>query len=183
MQFATISAICWLVFIVYWVVSSLQAKRTITGPFWNSWWIRILVLVIVVVAASSTRFQIISMYKPTEFVGWLGIILVAGGIALVIWARMHLASNWGMPMSVKENPELVTSGPYTYIRHPIYTGVLIGMFGNMLIFGPIWLVIFFFAGAYFVYSATQEEKIMQKEFPDQYPSYRARSKMLIPFIF
>ncbi len=88
-----------------------------------------------------------------------------------------------MPQSVKENPELVTSGPYAYIRHPIYTGVLVAMIGTALVTSMLWLLIFVVTGGYFIYSALEEEKLMLKTFPDSYPAYKARSKMLIPFIF
>jgi protein-S-isoprenylcysteine O-methyltransferase Ste14 len=88
-----------------------------------------------------------------------------------------------MPMTVKENPELVTSGPYAYVRHPIYTGVLLAIAGSLLLAGPWALVAVMLPGAYFVWSARQEEKIMEKEFPSEYPAYKKRSKMLIPFVW
>ena len=74
------------------------------------------------------------------------------------------------------------SGPYAYVRHPIYTGVLLAMLGSALVSGPAWALILIVAASYFVYAALQEEKIMLKEFPDTYPLYRKRTKMLIPFI-
>jgi len=69
--------------------------------------------------------------------GGVGVALCALGIGLAIWARTYLGRNWGMPMSRKENPELVTSGPYAYVRHPIYTGLLIAMLGSVTVLPAI----------------------------------------------
>jgi len=104
------------------------------------------------------------------------------GIAFAIWARVHLGKNWGMPMSLREGHALVTSGPYRLVRHPIYTGAIAAMLGSALV-SPIWSVIFVLFTAYFVYSATREEKMMVQQFGETYRAYQARSKMLIPFIF
>src|SRR6185503_8446049 len=104
------------------------------------------------------------------------------GITFAIWARYTLGRNWGMPMSVKEKPELVTSGPYALVRHPIYTGVLLALLGSTFVVGLWWLIIFAVGTIYFLYSAAREEALMMKEFPNEYPAYKARTKMLIPLI-
>lgn len=88
-----------------------------------------------------------------------------------------------MPMAVKEAPELVTTGPYATVRHPIYTGVILAILGSTLTGGWWWLVIFVISTAYFIYAAMREEKEMAKTFPDTYPAYKARTKMLIPYVF
>jgi protein-S-isoprenylcysteine O-methyltransferase Ste14 len=69
------------------------------------------------------------------------------------------------------------------VRHPIYTGVLLAMIGSAFVTGPLWGIVLAFGAAYFLYSALQEEKQMLMEFPDAYPAYKARTKMLIPFVF
>lgn len=88
-----------------------------------------------------------------------------------------------MPMSQKQDPELVMSGPYRYIRHPIYSGILLAFLGSALASSLFWLTIFAIAGIYFVYSAFVEEKLMMKQFPKAYPSYKSKTKMLVPFVF
>jgi protein-S-isoprenylcysteine O-methyltransferase Ste14 len=87
-----------------------------------------------------------------------------------------------MPMSRKENPELVTSGPYAYVRHPIYTGMLIAMLGSAIGESAFWLIPLILFGLYFVHSARIEEKLMIEQFPEQYSRYMQRTKMLFPFI-
>jgi protein-S-isoprenylcysteine O-methyltransferase Ste14 len=104
------------------------------------------------------------------------------GFALAVWARRHLGRNWGMPMSLKQGHELLTTGPYRYVRHPIYTGMLLAVLGSALINGPIWVVVFVGGAIYCVYSARTEEGLMLQQFPEQYARYRGRTKAIIPFL-
>ena len=114
---------------------------------------------------------------------WLGFIVFILGLLLALWARINIGRNWGVPMSQKEKPELVTSGPYSFIRHPIYSGLLLAVIGCVLASSLYWLVLLAIQASYFIYAATVEEKIMMKEFPNIYPKYKSKTKMLIPFIF
>jgi protein-S-isoprenylcysteine O-methyltransferase Ste14 len=82
-------------------------------------------------------------------------------------------------MSRRVDPELVTTGPYRMIRHPIYSGVILAMIGTALAAGVSWLLAAVF-GAYFVYSAVNEERYMAERFPDTYPGYKRSTKMLVP---
>jgi protein-S-isoprenylcysteine O-methyltransferase Ste14 len=77
---------------------------------------------------------------------------------------------------------LVTTGPYSAIRHPIYSGVILAMVGTTVAVSLFWLVAVVLLGAYFLYSAVMEERYMAEVFPDAYPRYKQSSKMLIPFI-
>ena len=86
--------------------------------------------------------------------------------------RVYLGRNWGMPMTRKADPELVTSGPYHKIRHPIYTGIILAMVGTTIAVSLYWLVAVFVIGAYFIYSAVVEERSMTQLFPDTYPAYK-----------
>ncbi len=86
-------------------------------------------------------------------------------------------------MSQKAEPELVTTGPYRFVRHPIYTGILVAGIGTAVALSWAWLIGVALAGVYFIYSATVEERNMTKTFPDTYPAYKRSTKMLVPFIF
>jgi len=85
-------------------------------------------------------------------------------------------------MTERAEPELVTSGPYRFVRHPIYSGILLGMLGTAMATDLYFLVAFGIALAYFSYSATVEERLLSASFPDAYPRYRAHTKMLIPYV-
>jgi protein-S-isoprenylcysteine O-methyltransferase Ste14 len=88
-----------------------------------------------------------------------------------------------MPMTRRAEPDLVTTGPYRFVRHPIYSGILLGLIGTSLAITLWGLIAAALVGAFFAYSATREEKFLTGQFPDSYPAYKTRTKMLVPFIF
>ena len=173
----------WASFYIYWFVSAMSAKKNIRtnrpGIF-----IRLLfvVVIILVVENSSVVRHVIGSDIHNLPLNILGLALCAAGLAFAVWARIHIGKNWGMPMSVKENPELVTSGPYRLVRHPIYSGIMLAMIGSGLTSNAIWFILVIFFVVYFIFSARREEALMTREFPDQYPAYKKRTKMLIPFV-
>lgn len=181
-----IVALSWLAFIIVWFVSSFGAKKSVAGSYARSFGWRLAFLVVLIVLASSGIFRGVDWSWLTIVPGqpWvaIGAALSALGVAFAIWARVYLGSNWGMPMTLRENPELVTEGPYKYVRHPIYTGMLAALIGSVLVSGLAWVVVLVIVGGYFLYSARREERDMLRQFPDAYPAYKARTRMLIPFI-
>ena len=93
-----------------------------------------------------------------------------------------IGRNWAPPATCRTDTELVTSGPYALVRHPIYGGILLMMVGTAIGLIPTWWLVAAAAGIYFFYSARAEERFMTERFPDSYPAYRARTKMLIPLL-
>ena len=177
----------WILFGIVWIGSAMIAKKSVRNAALSTGIVfRALFVILVLVFFQTSAFQDASLrfnHDPNIVVSIVGICLCALGIGLAIWARIYLGKNWGMPMTLKEHPELVTSGPYTFVRHPIYTGMLLAMIGSALVDGLSWLIFFILFCAYFIYSARKEEKNMAKQFPDEYPAYMKKSKMLIPFVF
>lgn len=112
----------------------------------------------------------------------LGVVLLGAGLAIAVWARVFLGRNWGMPMTQKQEPELVTRGPYRFVRHPIYSGLLLAGLGTVLANNLYWLTVWGVMAIYFIYAARTEERLLMATFPSAYPSYQARTKMLIPLI-
>ena len=181
----------WLVLIVYWFISAFGTKRSLGRPW--VWQLEIglrlvgLVLVVLVLRLSAfyhARLQLQAYLINTSVpLGVLGVVLCALGVGLAIWARIYLGRNWGAPMSQKEHPDLVTSGPYAYVRHPVYTGFLLAMLGSAIGESLIWLLPLILGGIYFGYSAGREEKLMLTEFPEQYSLYMQHTKRMLPFIW
>jgi protein-S-isoprenylcysteine O-methyltransferase Ste14 len=184
-----IIAALWLVLIVTWAVAAAGAKRSIGGPRWRRQvGGRLAVLILVLL---SLRFAIVRRalrgarayaVNHSLLLGALGVVVCALGIGLALWARVHLGRNWGMPMTRKENPELVTSGPYALARHPIYGGVMLAMLGSALAQSFFWLLPLVLFSLYFIYSARREETLMSEQFPQAYSAYRRRTKMFIPYV-
>lgn len=168
----------WLVFWVGWLGAALTAKRStdrrcFMGP-------RGVAAIAVLILIRGLHGDSIDVHSLA--VGLVGAVLFAAGIALALWARVILGRNWGMPMTQRAEPELVTAGPYGVVRHPIYSGILLGIVGTALATSLIGLGIAVIVGGFFLYSARVEERNLTATFPSAYPAYRAHTKMLIPFL-
>jgi protein-S-isoprenylcysteine O-methyltransferase Ste14 len=177
---ATIILVAWVVFWIGWIAASVGVKpgRTRWGRFAG---IRVVVLLVVVLLVRARVFK----GQTTTHDPWLegvGLAIFVSGLALAVWARVYLGRNWGTPMSEKVDPELVTSGPYRLVRHPIYSGIILAMVGTAIAVSWYWLIAVAVLGAYFVYSAVMEERYMAGLFPDTYPAYKRSTTMLIPFV-
>lgn len=171
-------AAIWAVFWVGWIAVGFTAKRsqrTVYG-------VRARVVLVVCVVLLRVAVHPHGLEIHSVVLEVIGSALFVAGLAFAIWARVHIGRNWGMPMSEKEDAELVTTGPYRLVRNPIYSGVLLAGIGTAIALDLYVLVIVALVGAYFVYSARVEERTMQRLFPDAYPGYRARTKMLIPYV-
>jgi protein-S-isoprenylcysteine O-methyltransferase Ste14 len=174
----TAIAFAWLAFWVIWLVAAFGAKKGKGGV--RQIPLRGLAALAIILLLRGFHGGSLEVYSLV--LGVIGVVVFATGIALAIWARIYLGRNWGMPTSQKADPELVTSGPYRFVRHPIYSGLLIAVLGTALATNLIGLIIVVVLGAYFYYSATVEEKNLTATFPTAYPAYRSTTKMLIPFI-
>ena len=181
-------AVLWFILILYRLASAPGAKRRIPE---NSRW-RGIVFRLVVGAFLLLRLKVfhplshdlyLRLVPSNPALRLTGLMLCALGIAFALRARFHLGRNWGMPMSLQRDHELITTGPYSRVRHPIYTGILLAMLGSALAEGTAWLPFLLIFSAYFIYSARAEEKLMLRQFPQEYPAYQARTKMLVPFIW
>jgi protein-S-isoprenylcysteine O-methyltransferase Ste14 len=172
--------VCWLAFWIYWLVASANTKRGTTrwGQF-AGFRVGIVLVVLLVLRLGLVKGHA-GVSNP-----WLwaiGLALLVLGLGLAVWARVYIGRNWGMPMSRKDEPELVTTGPYHSVRHPIYSGMILGMIGTAIAVSWYWVIAVVLMGAYFIYSAVQEERYMTEQFPATYPDYKRSTKMLVPFI-
>ena len=174
----TAIAIAWIIFLVYWLASAFGVKEGRGSrrrfPMGGITALSVLLLLRV--------FRGGSLAVHSTVLAALGAVVFASGIALAVWARVRLGRNWGMPMTQKAEPELVTSGPYRFVRHPIYSGLLAAMLGTALANNLLGLIVAAILAAYFYYSGSVEERNLTTTFPTAYPAYRARTKMLIPFV-
>jgi protein-S-isoprenylcysteine O-methyltransferase Ste14 len=168
----------WIIFWIYWLVSASTSKESVRG----GWRTRLAGVSAVGVFLIAGVLRGGSLAVHSLILGVIGALLFACGIALAVWARLHLGRNWGMPTSQRAEPELVTSGPYRFIRHPIYSGLLIAMLGTALVDNLIGLIVVAVLVAYFYYCGIVEERNLSATFPEAYPEYRDRTKMLVPFL-
>ena len=168
----------WLVFWVYWLASAAGRKASVRG----GWRTRLTGVSLVAVIVIGNAFNGDGLAVRSVTLAAVGTALFGCGIALAVWARLHLGRNWGMPMTQRAEPDLVTSGPYRFVRHPIYSGLLTAMLGTVLVNNLLGLIVVAVLTAYFYYCGTVEERNLASAFPTAYPQYRGRTKMLIPFL-
>jgi protein-S-isoprenylcysteine O-methyltransferase Ste14 len=152
---------------------------------------RLLLIVPLMIATSllcATRvpFQVLSesFMPPAAWPFWVGAALTLAGLLFSAWARVHLGGNWSGIVTVKEDHELVRSGPYGIVRHPIYSGLLLAVVGSALARGEwrgvVAVVIVFWA---FRRKMQTEERWMRERFGNGYQAYSERVPALVPFIF
>ncbi|HUB93601.1 MAG TPA: isoprenylcysteine carboxylmethyltransferase family protein [Verrucomicrobiae bacterium] len=177
----------WPCFWIYWTILAVRSKQNLVSTRYDRWFRFSAFLLIIIGLRVIYLLHINIDYHLSSYGGLttalIGFIFFITGLALAIWARIHLGRNWGTPMSQKTEPELITSGPYSSVRHPIYSGILLATFGTALVVNTYWFALLIIGGVYFMYAATQEEKSMAKAFPNVYPTYVHRTKKLIPFIY
>jgi protein-S-isoprenylcysteine O-methyltransferase Ste14 len=168
-----IIVVLWLGFFVYWTISAAKVKLALQ-----------LLIMFFALFLFSKWMSILTIQETSEnpLIKIVGISLCCLGLFFAVLARLHLGKNWSMPMTFKENFELVTSGPYRFVRHPIYSGLLLAILGSGLAGDLIWLIIFPIFIFYFIYSAKTEEQLISRKIP-QYSEYKKRTKMIIPFLF
>jgi protein-S-isoprenylcysteine O-methyltransferase Ste14 len=177
---ALVILVVWIAFWAYWLLASATAKagRQRWGQFAG---VRVALLLLVLLLL---RLKVLKGHTVTHdpLLQGVGLAVFVLGLALAVWARIYIGTNWGMPMSRKADPELVKTGPYSTIRHPIYSGIILAMIGTAIAVSLYWLIAAVVLGAYFIYSAVNEERYMGERFPGDYPEYKESTKMLIPFV-
>jgi protein-S-isoprenylcysteine O-methyltransferase Ste14 len=173
-------AVGWAAFWLYWLVAAFSMKRG-RVPWSRELRIRVVLVVVVILLIRLGAFRGHGLNTDPWRAG-IGLVFFAVGLGFAIWARMHIGRNWGPPMTQKVEPELVTSGPYHLVRHPIYSGILAAGLGTAVALSWWWLIAVALAGVYILYSAQIEERYLTDQFPDDYPDYKRSTKMLVPFI-
>jgi protein-S-isoprenylcysteine O-methyltransferase Ste14 len=178
----------WLLLVAWWVVAAFGAKRSIgRRPWIMQVVVRIVILVVAVRAMREpeVRQGLLHLWlTDTRSTPWAiaGVAITAAGVGLALMSRIYLGRNWGVPGSRKENPELVTGGPYAAIRHPIYTGILLAMIGSAVGASIFWLAPFLVGAITFAVAARREERLMLEQFPATYPAYKSRTWMFVPLV-
>jgi protein-S-isoprenylcysteine O-methyltransferase Ste14 len=176
---------CWSIFMVVWIVSARRVKAAAERQSRSS---RRLALLPVASGAlllfvRSPALGNARWLPRTWSVGVAGAVLCLLGLAVALWSRRVIADNWSGDVTLKIGHELVRRGPYRWVRHPIYSGVLLMAVGSAVVAGRISglvaLALFLIA---FAVKMRQEEALMLRVFPEQYAAYRAHTKALIPFV-
>ena len=180
--------VVWIAFIVYWRIKAAGTKSNQRREADASGILRALVFVIVIVLLSVPRIPLLPwLYRELWPAGLVavgsGAAVTVGGLLFAVWARRHLASNWSSAVTIKEGHELITSGPYGVVRHPIYTGILTGFLGTAIALSQVRGVVGFVLIFVVLWAKLRkEEEWMRSEFGETYAGYARRTAALVPYV-
>ena len=178
---------CWLVFVAVWVIAALSTKRTVyreTQAQRLRYWVLLAIACFLQFYGRRLPYPLsIRILPHVALNAWAAAVLCVIGLSFAIWARVTLGRNWSGVVTLKEEHELVERGPYRFVRHPIYTGILTmffatalaqghlsGFVGTLLMFVSFWIKL------------GREEELMLQQFPERYRVYQQRAKRIIPFV-
>jgi protein-S-isoprenylcysteine O-methyltransferase Ste14 len=174
----------WLILVAYWICGYFGNKRSVYVWKPSLRMFGAAVFIALAFATNETPAMHLRIYSPTPAIAWAGIAVCAAGLAFAIWARRTLGRNWSGAVTIKEDHELITRGPYRIVRHPIYTGILVGVLGTFIGTGRVReAVLLLLAGLAVFMKISVEERLMLRQFPEAYPEYRRRTRAIIPFLF
>ena len=178
----------WVALTAVWIAAAFGIKRTERSSSRRS---QLTELCLLVTAFSllfkrELRFGPLALRVIPEAAAfqWTGVTITLAGIAFAIWARFYLGSNWSAAAGIQRDHSLVRSGPYSLVRHPIYSGLILAVLGTALVFGK--------AGCFLAVPLTIlawrkksliEENFMREQFGVAYESYMREVKALIPFVW
>ncbi|HTZ49667.1 MAG TPA: isoprenylcysteine carboxylmethyltransferase family protein [Verrucomicrobiae bacterium] len=175
----------WLVLVAVWVLMWLGRKKTKKREAWGQRMEHGVLVIAGFYLLSASRLDwawLNERVLPAVPGVWLaGLAVTALGIAAAIWARLSLGSNWSGMVTLKADHELVRSGLYRWIRHPIYTGILAGMIGSAMIRGYVrgWIGVVLVLLAFYL-KARREESFLREEFGAGFDEHRRQTGMFLP---
>jgi protein-S-isoprenylcysteine O-methyltransferase Ste14 len=177
-------AVLWVPFIAYWVLAARETRQLRVRLRGRSSPVRGALYLVggALIFLSPSRGALDDRFVPALVeMGAAGWVQTALGMLFSIWARVSLGRNWSGRVALKHGQELVSTGPYALVRHPIYTGLLVALAGTAVYDGRCraLLGLAFFAIGFWL-KARSEENLLEGEFGEEYRSYRARTPMLIP---
>lgn len=176
----------WLIFAVIWLVTAFTSKRTVRRQSAGS---RLVQVGLGIVAGlliwgpwSAVLGREVVQRSVTS--AHIALALTLVGMAFAMWARLTLGRNWSGTVTVKQDHELVRSGPYSIVRHPIYSGILLALLGTAIARGYIGAFIGMAVAAVALrLKSLTEEAFMTEQFGSQYATYKRSVKALIPFVW
>ncbi|MGC1781547.1 MAG: isoprenylcysteine carboxylmethyltransferase family protein [Acidobacteriaceae bacterium] len=177
----------WIVFAVFWLLAAFAQKRSVRRQSAGSRRFQVAIIALAVAPFYLPVSQLGVLYRRflpnSPGIQNFGLLLLLLGLGFAVWARFALGRNWSGMVTVKQDHVLITRGPYAWVRHPIYTGILLALLGTALVGGSFAnLVAAALVTLALWWKLRIEERFMLETFGEQYTSYRQRVKALIPYV-
>jgi protein-S-isoprenylcysteine O-methyltransferase Ste14 len=175
----------WIAFGVYWLIAArrVKAARTTESQSYRVFRLLVLTITFTLLFAKWTAVGFLghSFLPRAQPLAYIGFISALAGLAIAIWARMYLGQYWSDKVVLKMDHQLVRSGPYARMRHPIYSGVLLGVAGSALLVdewrGVLGFVVLL---TNYIVKAKREDKVLAEAFGKDFADHKKRAGFLLP---
>ncbi len=179
--------VLWVVFVLYWRIKAADTKANQRLEPAASGVLRLLIFLLAIALLSIPRIPLPWLYLQLWPSGywpfWLGAALAVTGLLFAVWAREHLGRNWSSSVTIKQGHELITTGPYAVVRHPIYTGILAGFLGMAIAISQVrGLIVVALVLFVFWLKLRIEEEWMRSQFGETYATYARNTAALLPYL-
>lgn len=178
--------VLWLVWAVSWLVAARWASRPVRTETPRNAAIYRTALIVggIILAIPARSAWAVHLWWPGRVEAWLLVLAALLGFVFAWWARIHLGTLWSSSVTIKPDHQIVDSGPYGLVRHPIYTGLLLAILATVLIKGALMGII---GGALILFGvwvkARLEEGFLREDVGrEAYDAYASRVPMLVPFL-
>ena len=157
------------------------------APLFTSGIVRVFGFVIVIVLFAWPHIPVPWLYRQFVPQGlwtfWLGAAITTAGLLFAVWAREHLGRNWSRSVTIKQDHQLIVTGPYALVRHPIYTGILAGFLGMTFAVAEMRGILAFILVSLMLWSKLRrEEQWMRAQFGAPYEASSRRTAAVVPFV-
>ena len=178
----------WSAFGVYWLIAARRGKsaQTSESPIYRILRILLLGITFTLLFArwAAVGFLGRSIVPPSLVIAYIGFVMALAGMAIAVWARISLGQYWSDKIVLKVDHRLIRSGPYARMRHPIYSGVLLGIAGTAVVVNQ-WRGVLAFVLLFtnYLIKAKREENILAAAFPEEFADHKSRAGFLLPRLY
>jgi protein-S-isoprenylcysteine O-methyltransferase Ste14 len=175
----------WIAFGLYWLIAArgVKAARTTESPAYRVFRLLLLAITFTLLFAKLTALGFLgrTVFPSPHLLEYIGLVSAVVGMALAVWARVSLGQYWSDKIVLKADHQLIRSGPYARMRHPIYSGVLLGVAGSALAVNE-WRVVlaFLLLLTNYTVKAKLEDKILAESFPKEFADHEKSAGFLLP---
>jgi protein-S-isoprenylcysteine O-methyltransferase len=173
----------WLALILYLTVAAAVDQKRDTERHLGQSFGLMFAIIAAFILPRLPMFKFVNFAPVRPVLSMIGLVLCVAGMAVLVAARQTLGRNWSQTVAAKEDHELITSGPYRYMRHPMYAGGMLAAVGSAIVVGGPFIFLLLILGALFLWRVVAEDRLMARQFPNEYPAYMGRTKALIPSVW
>jgi protein-S-isoprenylcysteine O-methyltransferase Ste14 len=179
--------ILWWGFIILWLGAGLFSSRVVRRQSISSRLLTVVLGAIPFFLLFTTRLRLgmlgLRLFPDRRAFALGGVAVTAAGLALAVWARVLLGRHWSATVTIKQDHRLIRTGPYSVVRHPIYSGLLLALLGTAFVVGEV-RGFAAFASAFLIWfiKSRSEERFLKQEFGQEYEDYRRHTHAFVPYV-